>query len=138
MAYRGPEVLGFEEDVDDAAVADEGHDPEEEEDDAEEVADEWVDRRELGPVLVDDGHHVICSQSKSSVIDMLSHLKEVGIAGSALSESGRTAVYGVRFDTRPNFGQKHLIYTYMFKFPCLLFVNNKYVYHKNGARNNKS
>ena len=58
-SYRCPEVLDLEEDVDDAAVTDEGHDPEEEEDDTEEVADQRVDRGELGPVGVDDGHHVL-------------------------------------------------------------------------------
>ena len=64
--HGGPEVLDFEEDVDDAAVANERHDPEEEENDAEEVADEWVDRRELGPVRVDDGHHVVWSHNCQS------------------------------------------------------------------------
>ena len=58
--HGGPEVLDFEEDVDDAAVADERHDPEEEEDDAEEVSDERVHRGELAPVRVDDGHHILC------------------------------------------------------------------------------
>ena len=39
---------------------------EEEENDTEEVADEWVDRRELGPVRVDDGHHVVWSHNCQS------------------------------------------------------------------------
>ena len=57
--HRCPEALDLEKDVDDAAVADEGHDPEEEEHDAEEVADEGVDRRILLPVRMDDGHDII-------------------------------------------------------------------------------
>ena len=58
-SYRGPEVLDLEEDVDDAAVADKGHDPEEEEHDAKTVSDEGVHRRELAPVRVNDGHHIV-------------------------------------------------------------------------------
>ena len=61
-SYRGPEALDLEEDIDDAAVSDERHDPEEEEDDAEEVGDQRVHRRELAPVRVDDCHDVLCEK----------------------------------------------------------------------------
>ena len=47
MTHRGPEALDLEEDVDNAAVAEKGHDPEEEEHDPEKVGDQWIGRGKL-------------------------------------------------------------------------------------------
>ena len=51
--------LILEEDVADQTIAADTDDPEEREDDSERVVDEGVDRGELSPVFVRDGHHVL-------------------------------------------------------------------------------
>jgi len=58
MNYWRPETLDFQKDVDDATVANEGHHPEEEEEDSKEVGDQWVHWRERAPVVTHDLHHL--------------------------------------------------------------------------------
>ena len=49
----------LEKDEDHESIAGDGDDPEEEEEDAEDMLDKGVDRRELGPVLVGHGQHLL-------------------------------------------------------------------------------
>ncbi len=54
ITHRGSKILGGEEDHDDAPVAEESNDPEDEEEDAEHVRDKRVLRGELAPERMDD------------------------------------------------------------------------------------
>ena len=53
-SYRCPQRFGREEDQDDQAVAKEGNEPQDEEDNAEEVSDHRMLRRKLAPEWVNN------------------------------------------------------------------------------------